>query len=60
MSVITTKVNGKIDTLQIYGKELDPFLGLLQTLWNDCELSTHDERHSRAIGTLQLIMRDFQ
>lgn len=60
MSVITTKVNGKIDTLQVFGKELDPFLNLLQTLWNECELSTHDEHHARGISTLHLIMKDFQ
>ena len=59
MTIYVNKKNGKIDSLQVYGPELEPLLNLMQLLWNKSDLTCANETHISGIEALQTIMRDF-
>lgn len=60
MSIYVTKRNGKIDTINIFGDEVEPLLSLLQTLANTSDLRQDNEHFKEGFKALGLIMRDYQ
>ena len=60
MSYMVTKVNNKLETLQVWGAELDPFLEVLGYLWNESSISSDNQRYKKGIEVLLSVLKDYR
>lgn len=60
MSVLILKKNGQVDNISIFGDDLLPFCDLLETLWNESNLTADTADYQKGLSTLFNIMKEFR
>lgn len=59
MSVHINKINGKIESISVFGDEVVHLIGLLQAMWADSPLNPSDEDYSDGIKALMHIIKEY-